>query len=231
MYSGRTIHGLELVSPARRRAPTTYYGVQSGAGRAFESSRIAYRRVAIVGLGAGTLATYGRSGDFFRFYEINPAIIRAAGESFDFLRDSAAATDVVRGDGRLMLGREPPHSFDIVVLDAFTDDAIPIHLLTLQAFEMYFERLRSGGLLLIHLSNRYLDLSPEVEALAANLRKEVVRIHSAPDPAQGTEPADWAIVAANRDDLAILRPYAQPPSQQKVRPWTDEYSSLVQLWK
>jgi SAM-dependent methyltransferase len=231
LYSGRTIHGLELLSPARRRTPTTYYGLQSGAGRALGSAQVANRRVALVGLGAGTLATYGRSGDFFRFYEINPAVIRAAAESFDFLRDSSAATDVVRGDGRLMLDREPAHSFDIVVLDAFSDDAIPVHLLTRQAFEMYFERLRAGGLLLIHLSNRYLDLSAEVEALAADLQKDVVAIHSPPDPAQGTEHADWSIVAATPDALAPLRPYAHPASHRKVRPWTDDYSTLLRLWK
>ena len=231
LYSGRTIHGLELLSPALQRTPTTYYGVQSGAGLVLGNSRSANRRVAIVGLGAGTLATYGRSGDFFRFYEINPAVIRAAAESFDFLRDSAAATDVVRGDGRLMLDGEPPHSFDIVVLDAFSDDAVPVHLLTRQAFEMYFDRLRPGGLLLIHLTNRYLDLSAEVEVLAAQLRKDVLRIHSVPDRAQWTEPADWAIVAGDRDDLAALRPYAQRPSQRRVRLWTDEYSSLLELWK
>ena len=135
------------------------------------------------------------------------------------------------GDGRLMLDGEPRHSFDIVVLDAFSDDAVPVHLLTRQAFEVYFDRLRPGGLLLIHLSNRYLDLSAEVEALAAELHKNALFIHSDPDPAQRTEPADWAIVADNGDDLAALRPYAQPPSQRRVRPWTDEYSSLLQLWK
>jgi SAM-dependent methyltransferase len=230
LYSGRTIHGLEFLSHALERTPTTYYGVQSGAGRVL-GARSARRRVAIVGLGAGTLATYGRRGDFFRFYEINPAVIRAATESFSFLRNSAAATDVVTGDGRLMLDGEARNSFDIVVLDAFSDDAVPVHLLTRQAFEVYFERLRPGGLLLIHLSNRYLDLSAEVEALAAELGKDVLRIHSDPDAVQRTEPADWAIVAANRDGLAALRAYAAPPSQRRVRPWTDEYSSLFPLWK
>jgi SAM-dependent methyltransferase len=231
LYSGRTIHGLEFLSPALQRTPTTYYGVQSGSGRVLKASRSAGRRVAIVGLGAGTLATYGKSGDFFRFYEINPAVIRAATESFSFLRNSAAATDVVTGDGRLMLDGEPRHSFDIVVLDAFSDDAVPVHLLTRQAFDVYFDRLRPGGLLLIHLSNRYLDLSAEVEALARELHKNALHIHSDPDPAQRTEPADWAIVADNSDDLAALRAYAQPPSNRRVRPWTDEYSSLLQLWK
>src|SRR5260370_32369825 len=102
-------------------------------------------------------------------------------------------------------------------------------MITRQAFEMYFDRLRPGGLLLIHLSNRYLDLSAEVEVLAAELRKDVLRIHTAPERAQWTEPADWAIVAGNRDDLAPLRPSAQRPSQRQVRLCTDEYSSLFQL--
>ena len=231
LYSGRTIHGLEFLAPARRRTATTYYGLHSGVGIALGGSRIANRRVAIVGLGAGTLATYGRRGDFLRFYEINPAVVLAAAESFHFLRDSEATTDVVTGDGRLMLDREPAHSFDMVVLDAFSDDAIPVHLLTREAFEMYFDRLRADGLLAIHLSNRYLDLNAEVQALAADLRKVVLRIYSAADPAQGTESADWAIVAGNSDNLTTLRPYGGPPSPRKVQAWTDQYSSLFPLWK
>jgi SAM-dependent methyltransferase len=231
LYSGRTIHGLEFLSPALRRTPATYYGVHSGVGLVLGSPQTANRRVAIVGLGAGTLAAYGRSGDHFRFYEIDPAVIRAARESFDFLSDSAAATSVVAGDGRLALDREPPHSFDIVVLDAFSDDAVPVHLLTREAFAGYFEHLRPGGLLLIHVTNRYLDLGAEVEALAASSGKAVIRIHSDPDATDRTEPADWAIVAADAADLAALRPRAAPPSPRKVRPWTDEYSSLFPLWK
>lgn len=231
MYSGRTLHGLEFLSPGLRRTPTTYYGVQSGVGLTFGALRNPNRRVAIVGLGAGTLASYGRGGDFFRFYEINPAVIRAAAESFEFLRDSAAATGVVQGDGRLMLAREPAHSFDIVVLDAFSDDAIPIHLLTREAFQVYFDRLRPGGLLLVHLTNRYLDLRAEVEAVAGDLGKQVLCIHSEPDPARRTEAADWAIVASDARELGMLRPYAQPPAQRILRPWSDEYSSLFELWK
>jgi SAM-dependent methyltransferase len=160
-----------ILSPALQRTPTTYYGVQSGAGRVLELSRSA----------GGVWRSWDwcrhvghlrQGGDLFRFYEINPAVIRAATESFGFLRNSAAVTDVVTGDGRLMLDGEARHSFDIVVLDAFSDDAVPVHLLTRQAFEVYFDRLRPGGLLLIHLSNRYLDLAAEVEAIAAELHKE-----------------------------------------------------------
>jgi hypothetical protein len=219
LFSGRTVHGVEFLSPARRREPTAYYGEQSGAGLALGASHTANRRVAIVGLGAGTLAAYGRKGDVFRFYEIDPAVIRAASEYFHFLGDSQAATEAIEGDGRLELEREPPASFDAIVLDAFSDDAIPVHLLTREAFEMYFSRLRPGCPLLIHLTNRYLDLNPAVEAVAAALHKGVTRIHSARDADSETLSSDWAVVS----DLLE----AKPP-RRAVRPWTDDFSNLFQ---
>jgi len=226
LYNGRTVHGVEFLSPARRRLPTTYYGEQSGAGVVLGTSRTPNRRVAFIGLGAGTLATYGRSGDFFRFYEINPAVIRAASEYFHFLGDSRAATDVVEGDGRLGLEREPPASFDAIVLDAFSDDAIPVHLLTQEAFALYFARLRAGGPLVIHLTNRYLDLNPVVEALAGAAHKGVVRIHSPGDAERQTLSADWAVVSAE----ASAYGRGEPP-RRAVRPWTDGFSNLFQAWK
>ena len=217
LYSGRTVHGIEFLSPGRRRQPTAYYGESSGAGLVLGTPAAPNRRLALVGLGAGTLAAYGRKGDFFRFYEIDPAVIRAASGRFHFLADSAAATDVVEGDGRLMLEREPRASFDAIVLDAFSDDAIPVHLLTREAFEMYFSRLRPGGTLLIHLTNRYLDLNPVVEAQAASMHKSALRIHSDGDAASATLPADWAVVRHAR------APAREPPG---ARPWTDDYSNL-----
>jgi spermidine synthase len=219
LFSGRTVHGVEFLSPARRRQPTAYYGEHSGAGLALGATSTANRRVAIVGLGAGTLAAYGHKGDVFRFYEINPAVIRAASQYF--LGDSAAATAVIEGDGRLELEREPPASFDAIVLDAFSDDAIPVHLLTREAFEMYFSRLRPGCPLLIHLTNRYLDLNPVVEAVAGALHKGVARIHSARDAESETLSADWAVVSE------LL---AEPP-RRAVRPWTDDFSNLFQAWR
>jgi spermidine synthase len=223
LFSGRTVHGVEFLSPARRRQPTAYYGERSGAGLALAASPIPNRRVAIVGLGAGTLAAYGRQGDVFRFYEIDPAVIRAASRYFHFLADSEAATDVVEGDGRLELERGPPASFDAIVLDAFSDDAIPVHLLTREAFELYFSRLRPGGPLLIHLTNRYLDLNPVVEALAAALHKGVTRIHSARDADSETLSADWAVVSPHGE--------AEPPPRRSQRLWTDDFSNLFQAWR
>jgi len=231
LFSGRTVHGKQFLTPARSRIPTAYFGTQSGIGLLFDAFAIPNRRVAIIGLGAGTLASYGHKGDFFRFYEINPAVMQTAKADFRFLADSAAATDVVDGDGRLRLEQEPPHSFDLIVLDAFSDDAIPVHLLTREAFQVYFARLRGSGPLAIHLTNRYLDLYPVVESLAAALRKHVVRIHSAADPETETIAADWAIVSDWNATTDKLRSYADLTPLKPGPLWTDEYSNLFQIWK
>jgi spermidine synthase len=190
------------------------------------------RRVGIVGLGVGTLAVYGRQGDDFRFYEINPAVIEAASQYFRFLAESRAKTDVVAGDGRLALEREPPKSFDVIVLDAFSDDSIPVHLLTKEAFELYFRCLRDGGVLAIHLTNRYLKLDSVVAALAENMRKQMAMVHSAADPERQISAADWAVVADTREALrSMLGPAGVPQTGPKTRPWTDEYSNLFRVWK
>jgi spermidine synthase len=225
------VHGVQFLSPLRRRTPTAYYGTQSGIGLLFGASEVQNCRVAIIGLGAGTLAAYGRKGDIFSFYEINPAIIRAASANFHFLADSAATIDVVNGDGRLRLAQEPSHSFDLIVLDAFSDDAIPVHLLTREAFQEYFARLRDGSALAVHVTNSYLDLNPLVESLAGALRKGVVRIHSLADPKQETLAADWVVVSEGNAPSERLQSYADPGRPKRGPLWTDEYSSLFQLWR
>lgn len=231
LYSGRTMHGLQFLAASRRRVPGAYYGLESGAGRVLEAVEGANRRVAIVGLGAGTLAVYGRKGDLFRFYEINPAVMESARRNFTFLADSQAAIDVVNGDGRLRLEREPEGSLDLIVLDAFSGDAIPVHLLTREAFRMYFARLRAGCLLAIHITNRYLDLNPVVEALAKATGKEVLRIHSAADAEQQTLAADWAVVGDGNGAMERLRRYADGTAVRSAPMWTDEYSNLFQVWR
>jgi hypothetical protein len=231
LYNGRTAHGVEFLSPERAQTPTAYYGTESGAGLLFRALERPNRRVAMVGLGVGTLAAYGRSGDFFRFYEINPAVIAAAQADFHFLAGSAATTDVVAGDGRLRLAAEPPHSFDLIVLDAFSDDAIPVHLLTREAFQMYFTQLRASGSLAVHVSNRYLDLNPVVETLARAFQKRVLRIHSPADPEQRIFMADWAIVSDSSETIERLRRFADPGPGKCGPLWTDEYSNLLQVWR
>ncbi len=221
LYNGKTLHGVEFLSTTRNRLPTAYYGPESGAGKVLLAGGEKARRVGVVGLGAGTLATYGREGDLFRFYEINPAVIRLAEQYFHFLDTSPARTEVVAGDGRLALEKEPPGSFDAIVLDAFSDDSIPVHLMTKEAFRLYFRLLRQDGVLAIHLTNRYLDLEPVVESLAAALGKHVEAVHSLAAPEDHVLAADWAIVCGP----------AYEPNKPSARLWTDDYSNLFQVLK
>jgi len=229
LFNGRTIHGIQFLDPARSQSPTGYYGRQSGVGRLLDTPD-GGRRVGLVGLGAGTLAAYGRKGDRFRFYEINPNVYQAATIRFRFLADSPAMTDVITGDGRLQLQHEPPHSFDVIVLDAFSDDAIPVHLLTREAFQLYFSLLRDGGTLAVHISNRYLDLYPVVLSLARDVGKTAIHIHSPVVSSQQTLAADWVIVGDEKS-LDRLRQYADDRLALPGPLWTDEYSTLLQGWR
>jgi hypothetical protein len=228
-YSGTILHGMKFLAPERSRLPTTYFGPQSGVGLALAAS---HRRVGVLGLGVGTLAAYGRPGDEFRFYEINPAVIQAASAQFSFLRDSGARISVVAGDGRLMLEREAPQNFDVLVLDAFSGDSIPVHLLTTQALELYFRHLRPGGILAINVTNKYLDLPAVVQALAEEMHKHVLLIPSAADRTNAIYQADWAILADRQEALSALQQFSRPAkASRSVRPWTDDYSNLFQILK
>lgn len=227
LYNGTILHGMQFLSAGQSRLPTTYYGPRSGAGLALDSRRKSNLRAGVIGLGVGTLAAYGRAGDSFRFYELNPAVIQVASMYFRFLNESAAATEVVAGDGRLALEREPPQNFDVLILDAFSGDSIPVHLLTRQAFEVYFRHLRPGGIVAVHVTNRYLDLAPVVDALAAALQKQVRIIHSGADPPSGIYAADWSLVADNLDEW----PSRPQTLALKLTPWTDDYSNLFRILK
>jgi spermidine synthase len=231
LYNGRTIHGLQFLSPARSRLATTYYGPGSGAAMALDAGKTAGRTVGIIGLGAGTLAAYGRRGDHFRFYEINPAVVVAASQYFRFLAESEAETDVVTADGRLALEREPPESFDLIILDAFSDDAIPVHLLTKEAFEADFRHIRGGGILAVHVTNRYLELESVIGALGAALQKEVVIIHNPPDPGRQILAAYWAVLSGDRKALEKLTVDHPPTTARKFMLWTDDYSDLFRILK
>ncbi len=220
LYNGKTLHGVEFLAPDKFRFPTAYYGPDSGVGRVMASHRDG-SRIGLVGLGVGTLASYGRRGDTFRFFEINPAVVDVASHYFHFLGTSEAKTEIVTDDGRLALEREPSGSFDILVLDAFADDSIPVHLLTREAFGTYFRLLKRDGVLAIHLTNRFLDLAPVVEAAASDIGKQVVQVHSPAGPDRQILAADWAVVSGG--------PAKSPP--KTVRLWTDDYSNLFQVLK
>jgi spermidine synthase len=230
LMNGRIRHGMQMMESDRRQTPTTYYGQDSGAGVALRNCcEGRAKTVGVIGLGAGTLAAYGRMGDRFRFYEINPLVEPIARNLFTFLHDSQAAITVVNGDGRTSLSREGPQGFDVLVVDAFSGDAIPLHLLTREAMEVYRTQLAPGGVIAFHVSNSYLDLAPEIERLADAEGMQARVVESTDVPAEGAYRATWVLVSA---DAFFQKPGVQPAtspiqSQPNLRLWTDDYSSLL----
>ncbi len=235
LYNGTIEHGAQWLDGALRSTATTYYASDSGVGLALDlccSERA--RRVGIIGLGAGTLAVYGRRGDLFRFYEINPLVEPIAHSFFSYLGDSHATIEVVPGDARVSLMAEPSQEFDVLVVDAFSGDAIPVHLLTAEAVTLYRHHLRAGGIIAFHVSNKYLELAPVVRAQAAHAGLQALEIDSDDDDSRGELSADWVLVT---DDARFL---AQPALQADrvdiakvpgLRLWTDGYNSLLPLLK
>ncbi|HVB57642.1 MAG TPA: fused MFS/spermidine synthase [Candidatus Acidoferrales bacterium] len=235
LMNGTIDHGLQFLSPALRRRPTSYYGPDSGIGVALKAiEKRGPLSVGVIGLGTGTIAAYGRTGDRYTFYEINPLDVRIAHEEFTFLRDSKAKIEIVPGDARLSLERETPQEFDLLAVDAFSSDSIPVHLLTRQAFQLYFRHLKPDGVLALHISNQYLNLQPVVEAAAATLGKEAVLISNEDDHAQGIYAAAWVLVGS-RDGFAGQREIESagaillPAGRETV--WTDDYSSVFRILK
>ncbi|HTT63083.1 MAG TPA: fused MFS/spermidine synthase [Bryobacteraceae bacterium] len=234
LMHGTITHGEQYLNPAFQNRPTTYYGPNSGVGRAIrqdeESGPV---RVGVIGLGTGTLAAYGRAGDYFRFYEINPLVVRLARSEFTFLKICRARLNVMLGDARLSLEREPPEHFNVLVVDAFSGDAIPVHLLTSEAFELYFRHLQPDGVLAVHVSNKHLNLIPVVRLVAASLAKEARLVDT------GDEPNDvfgstWMLVTSGAAffDGPLMRSAAVAvPLPRDLRMWTDDYSNLFQILK
>lgn len=239
MVHGRTEHGRQFVSPERRRQPTTYYGESSGVGVALRNlTRSRGIRCGIVGMGVGTLATYGQPGDSFRFYEIDPDVVRLAQTQFTFLKDCPAQVDVVLGDARLALERESPQQFDLLVLDAFSSDAIPVHLLTREALMIYSRHLRDDGVLAIHISNRFFDLRPIVIRLATEFGFQAAVVESRPNTEQSQFMAQWMLLSRNKEfwsrpELQAAQ-QAQPvlaPTTKSIPLWTDQFSNLIGVLK
>lgn len=235
MFHGVTNHGEQVLEPGRGRVPTTYYGTATGVGRALErvlSPGAEPKHVGVVGLGTGTLAVYGRPGDRFRFYEINPHVVEVARREFTFLADCRAEVAVVTADARLALEQEEPQRFDLLAVDAFSGDSIPVHLLTLEAFALYERHLAPGGVLAVHVSNRFLDLPPVV-ALAAErrgLEARLVRSEGGPDASA----ASWMLLSRDPGLFGDpeLRDVAEPVvPRASLRAWTDDYSNLVRIIK
>jgi hypothetical protein len=226
---GIVLHGLQFRAPEKRRWATTYYGEESGVGLAYEAVAAGGPvRVGVVGLGVGTMAAYCRPGDSMRFYEINPLVVHAALTSFSFLSDCQSAT-IAEGDARLTLEREAPQQFDLLVLDAFSGDAIPIHLLTREAFAIYFKHLKPDGVLAVHTSNLHLRLAPVVRIAADYYEKETVLVHGSGNVGKRTTASEW-VLAGDRSVLTStgLQSYGKSVGVISSQlPWTDDYSSIL----
>ena len=235
LLHGTIRHGDQYLSPTRRMTPTTYYGPDSGIGLALrEGQQRPNERVGVIGLGTGTSCAYGRPGDFYRYYEINPLVLTLARTQFTYLRDTKARIDVAMGDARLTLENEPPQKYDVLAVDAFSSDAIPVHLLTREAFALYFRHLKPTGVLAVHVSNRYLDLEPVVAQLADSLHKEARIVETDDDDAKDLTASQWVLVTARRSLFSepSLKDAAKPLKRRRhLRLWTDDYSNLFQIFK
>jgi tetratricopeptide (TPR) repeat protein len=236
LMHGTILHGVQLVGPSVAATPTAYYSEDSGIGLAFKALPPNSRRVGLVGLGVGTVAAYAREGDYFRFYEINPEVARLAAATFTFLTNCQGRADVVLGDGRLSLEKEPAQEFDLMVLDAFSSDAIPVHLLTSEAFDVYERHIKTNGIIAVHLSNRHLELEPVLAELASRRCLQAVVIdHAAQGDKWWVGPSAWMLLSRRDGFPALLRDSARParPGSKKLSPWTDDFASLYHVlrWK
>jgi hypothetical protein len=248
LYHGRINHGRQFLNPPRHSYPTAYYGPFSGISLAIsrhpqqlrfntleDRKRQGGLRVGNIGLGVGTTAVYARPGDTYRFYEINPEVDRMAREYFTFLKDAKGSLQVVLGDGRISLERELDNGhrqqFDILAVDAFSGDGIPVHLLTREAFALYWEHLQPDGILALHVSNRHFDFSPVVRALAREFGKQALWIKDVADHEKGNSYSDWILVTNNqaflKDPFVNFR-IAPWRSLEEIL-WTDDYSNLFQV--
>ncbi len=236
LIHGTINHGEQLLDARYRDNPTSYYGPWSGMGRAMTYlQRQGPIRVAVVGLGAGVTASFCRAGDVFRFYEINPLALAVANTWFTFLRDCKADHQVLLGDARLTLEAQPSQQYDLMAIDAFSSDAIPVHLLTREAFALYFRHLKPSGILAVHVSNRYLDLVPVVSRNAHDFGKTAMDINDEDEEEDYFSNSDWVDVASDgaifHDAVFKSSSVTLARMRSNLRPWTDDYSNLFQIVK
>ncbi len=243
MRHGAINHGAQLIAPdnpEKRQIPLTYYGRPSGIGRTVEylQRQRPTMRAGVVGLGAGTMAAYARRGDHYRFYEINPVVQRFAddGGYFTYLSDArqrGATVELAMGDGRLSLEREPSQQFDLLVLDAFSGDSIPAHLLTREAFAIYSRHMAPGGVIAVDISNTYLSLAPVLRGVAQDAGLRSTRIYTSRDDEKDLFPNDWMFLTKDARYLAAFP--AKPPADEnddfEVPLWTDHYNNLFDILK
>ena len=235
LIHGSIMHGQQFLAQHLRKRPTSYYIPNSGIGRLLRALDDRPIEVGAVGLGAGTIVAYGKEGDLYRFYEIDPAIVDAAHRHFSFIADSPAKVEVAVGDGRLLLQTDSDRRYDVLVVDAFSGDSIPVHLLTREAVELYRQRLKPRGVIALHVSNTHMELAPVVGRIAEELGLQLAYIT---DPGVEGDPStalsDWVLLSDSREtlDLPLLQEAASPlPQIEGTRTWTDDYSNILQVMK
>jgi hypothetical protein len=234
LVHGAINHGEQFSHPARRREVATYYCEDTGFGRLMAARNVAQmQRVGIIGLGTGNLAAYSRLGDLFRFYEINPLVESIANQHFWYLKNAEGATDVILGDARLMLERQEPQNFDSLTVDAFSSDAIPVHLLTKEAFDLYFRHLKKGGVLVVHISNRFINLSPVVERVAAASGRVAIKVETEDSEDGRCYGTTWVLVADSMEpfNTAAFGGFKPMEPNPWLTAWTDDYSNLYKVIK
>jgi SAM-dependent methyltransferase len=235
LIHGTILHGTQYLSPELAREPTTYYTQTSGIGRTIESLHPSLRRlkVGIIGLGTGTIAAYGSKGDVYRFYDINPAVIAIARRDFSYLGKSDATIEIALGDARLSMEREAPQGFDVLAIDAFSSDAIPVHLITREALSVYLRHMKPGGIIGFHVTNRYLDLAPVVQQLADAAGLHAVLVADDGEGALASR-SDWVLLSDSEAALAngLIAEVAEPvTAHPEWRLWTDDFNNVVQVLK
>lgn len=244
LYHGRISHGRQYLNELYKDLATTYYNRDSGVGGVFHShpsrdeTNLKPMHVGTIGLGCGTIATYAREGDRFRFYEINPQVEDMARKYFTYLSDCLGEETVVIGDGRISLERElaagESQQFDALFVDAFSGDSIPIHLLTEEAFQLYFDHLKPDGVLVVHITNLHLDLSDPVRNLAKKFGREAIRVeYFSDDETYHTYYSDWILITNNSEFIENLESAEYPSDWEREEPkdiqWTDNYSNLLEV--
>jgi len=235
LQHGRITHGLQFVDPEEALWPTTYYGPDSGIGLAMRAVTNSSRRIGVIGLGTGSIAAWCRPGDYLRIYEINPQVQQVASSLFSYVRRSPARSEIVLGDARLSMEREPPQNYDLLVLDAFSSDAIPVHLLTRESFALYERHLKTNGVMVVHISNHYLDLEPVLISAAREFDLEMASIsYDDPDDDWWLYPSTWVLLSHNHEVIrapAICAATETVKTNSSFRLWTDDFVSVFQILK
>jgi SAM-dependent methyltransferase len=235
LIHGNVMHGKQYLQGDSSTKATSYYTPDSGIGRLMESlhPRKDPLKVGVIGLGVGTIAAYGSKGDVYRFYDINPGVIDIARRDFTYLSKSDATIELPLGDARLKLEREAPQQFDVLAIDAFSSDAIPVHLITREAVEVYLKHMRPDGVIAFHVTNRYLDLVPVVEGIAHALDLHATWVSDPGNDPLGN-PSSWVLLAKDPDRLnhpRLTEAALAIDARRDWRLWTDDFNNLVQVLK